>query len=546
MPIVDIGELRNAGFTIGLHGHTHKSSASEVELLNDEFVALGTGSLGAGKKERPDGATNQFSVVDIFRNRVHATVFRRGSTKQYEPGRARRYVPGRALDSRIGSSRAGFHSRRCVVDSWGIAKIEVEYDDLRVAGPITLGSAHHDYGETRSSGEFEGLCEGVKQSKEPVKHVGADNLVKYQLEGMDNMFFDHGKWSFFMSNAVALDRGELDRLRKRREYYPTISDHQDVLSHLVAFDYDRLELSLEYQDGSPKPRACQALVERRVEQDGVMRWQAVESEKGACAIEHKKGSSEVRLSVDAPVVGYRYSIVFEPSVAGSSLQSGVRDFLESLLLTCRGLRNGHESMQSSVTGDMVHTMRNSKWFEEESEEPMLLGKGNRWTTHLWSPRRRRLLPVFGEYPDSELSIRYPCGSGVVGHCFRFNRVVTWHKDFEKQLEVVLQEKPEGSRYKKLPIEWVVCVPIRGTQESETLGVVGFAGPRATGNQSASRLERFAQRHAKATDADMNELFAIVNAAFWMSLDDTWEPDDDGDRRYLKRARRQFPGKSRAR
>ena len=76
--------LVTSGVKVGFHGHVHKSHAQLHRFITDDFALVSTGTLGAAADDRPDAVANQFSIVDLHRNRlrVAAHIFYLADAKQ--------------------------------------------------------------------------------------------------------------------------------------------------------------------------------------------------------------------------------------------------------------------------------------------------------------------------------------------------------------------------------------------------------------------------------------------------------------------------------
>jgi len=67
--------LVTAGIKVGFHGHVHKSHTQLHRFITDDFALVSTGTLGAAAEDRPDAVANQFSIVDLHRNRLRVEVY---------------------------------------------------------------------------------------------------------------------------------------------------------------------------------------------------------------------------------------------------------------------------------------------------------------------------------------------------------------------------------------------------------------------------------------------------------------------------------------
>ena len=67
--------LVTSGIKVGFHGHVHKSHTQLPRFITDDFALVSTGTLGAAADDRPDAIANQFSIVDLHRNRLRVDVY---------------------------------------------------------------------------------------------------------------------------------------------------------------------------------------------------------------------------------------------------------------------------------------------------------------------------------------------------------------------------------------------------------------------------------------------------------------------------------------
>ncbi|MCU0680946.1 MAG: metallophosphoesterase [Polyangiaceae bacterium] len=570
LSLEDLGLLYNQGFRVGLHGHTHRAAADAFEkFFRERFVIVATGSIGAGPNERPDAIANQFSIVRVFPSQVDVEVFERdGVTGVYAPrgGGRRTYLlhDDEAEGLLQGRSRAHAHRRVWRVDcASGLAEVVVELEGLELRGPLTLALATPPFG--RIEGDAEATTETTAL---PVTEVPLPDRRRRFVLTEGGAAYKRLEWRYRASNAVALDRGDLAHFGPREPWLPKLKDGEEGRAHTVKFPCDRLVLAIEFEgaDEVVEPGRGRAVVERLVGEGGAERWVRVIGEEGRCAV-RAEGRS-VELSIEAPVVGFRYTLVFHLRRPGRRLSPEARRCAEDLLTAVRRESTSEGTFdtpaRSRVSARLVRAVERASsappgatpsppladevagaLAEAASVRPSVLltraieqglthvlddrllergawlGPEGSWMGMLWFHERRQLVPAFGRFSLPSWHARFEAGTGVAGQAFRFGAPTVWSDDDQSIRSLIFQDRtPENSPY-LIPYRWLVAVPLVALPGDSPVGVVSFAG---TGRQTlaAMHLHALAQDLTQSQDAVylaqaielQNDLTSVINASFW--------------------------------
>lgn len=292
------------------------------------FVILSTGSLGAGAVERPGAVPNQFSTLRLFPTRVDFEVYgkRRGQWDAESTGSILIDLPDEDMDRR---SRARVHRRIWTTGEDGIVRTEVELEGLEAGDAISLAAIspklqRFDSGRVQLDGALSDV------SPRPRQDGAVDVLLPRNHQRIGRV-----GWSFSVPNFLALNEADLRILDRSRASFPNLRDEQDMVAHTVSFDVDRLELELRFAEppveGTEQPSVTnpKVLVERKA-RNGEEGWSLVQSEITRCELE-RRSRHDVRMRVDAPIVGLRYGLTYEPSDPGLPLDRRCEDLARRLL-----------------------------------------------------------------------------------------------------------------------------------------------------------------------------------------------------------------------
>lgn len=551
----DLGQLQEAGFQVGFHGHVHQAMSHMVPILREDFPLIGTGSLGAGDPDRPGSVGQQFAIVDLHPTRVTVKVYERsGPGKQYEfdPRRSRRLQIVKQANKPAGA-RARRHQRSWVVDQNGVCHVTVGLDHLEIDGECVLGHLNPPFCSVDM--DKTALCDGVPV---PVTtSIYPDGRYRFTLKASPGEHREL-RWRYWVSNAIVTNRAEFDLLEPVQSWFRNVPPKWDIRCHTVRIDTEELVLSVEFAPVTEGPQAAidsvDALVESKV---GDEDWRVEKKEKERCRVEVLKehGNRRAVLRVRAPVVGFRYGLLFRPRFPGYPYRPEELHLSQTLLDRFR--RTGADALRHESAVWLAGQMKSL--FDEDPFAPYstvqpesLLGEGGAWLGLLWHAEERRLFPAFGHFPPNTWGNWFAAGSGIAGHAFRRSGTMTWYKNMgpgrllyqdrvapHSPKDTLAQSANSPARY-----DWIVCVPIYlgRAKAARSIGVVSFAGRGVPSTSVASELESLAHSRANTSPALGLEpgltqietrLETAVNAAFWLyvrkkvSLDG---PDDKTARR----------------
>ncbi|HEU4406106.1 MAG TPA: metallophosphoesterase [Polyangiaceae bacterium] len=573
LSLEDLGLLYNQGFRVGLHGHTHRAAADAFEkFFRERFVIVATGSIGAGPSERPDAIANQFSVVRVFPGQVDVEVFERdGATGVYEAraGGRRTYLlhDDEAEGSAFGRSWAEEHARTWYVDCTnGLAEVSVKLKALKLRGPLTLAVATPPYGRIEGDDEATTQTRSLRVAEVPLPDQRQRFVVS---EGRGE--YECFEWRYRASNSVALDRGDLAHFGQHEPWLPRLKEGEEARAHVVRFPCDRFAQAIEFEstaEGVVEPGSGRAIVERLVDEGGAERWVRVIKEEDRCKVRVEPECRAVRLEVESPVVGYRYTLVFRLARPGRRLSTNALRCAEDLVMLVRrestsdhiidtparsrlssrlvraveqALSGGAlpapgsplaEAVQAAIaegapeplsallTRAVEQNLVAHVFGPSASERKAWLGPEGSWMGMLWFDERRQLVPAFGRFSLPSWRARFGAGEGVAGQAFRFGAPVFWSHDDQSIRSLIFQDRtPDNSPY-LAPYRWLVAVPLVTLPGESPIGVVSFAGTHRQ-TPEASRLQALAQdltRHgragARAQFEFLDKLQSVVNASFW--------------------------------
>jgi hypothetical protein len=515
--IEDAGMLYNAGFRVGLHGHTHKAATTLLdELFREGFVAIGTGSLGAGPSERPDAAGNQFTVVDVHPGQVKTELFERDGYGTFAPKPPRLRLLGDRVEATRGPPYARTHRRVYHVDpTTGLAKSEVEIDGPCFEEDVTLALLVSPFTDARSVSARSGAG-SLSVERAALRDGRIRFYTKPILPPSGRL-----QWRYEVSNAFALSRADRKLRPDLSEEMPNLPEDFDARGHVVRFACDRLTLRTEFPTGEAviDESAAFALAERRFETNGETVWRLDEAEAARCR--HAVGPSFAELTIDAPRVGYRYAVAYRLAQSGAALDSVATRFANRLAECCQ-----------DEDFDL------SRRLEESVEVGLKIALGEgverlRWLGLVWSQSDRRLLTSFGRFPSRLGGTRFACGTGVAGHAFRFNKVASWSRDAGRASSLIYQSCPEFND-RAVEHDWIVAVPLLVAPNGPSLGVISLNGDDTSLNAGATLADlalRLATEEPLAGDTIKlcDSLVENLNLAFWIASTKALELGPPGQR-----------------
>lgn len=508
LTVRDLGLLYNAGFRVGLHGHTHAGEGDDLRrMLGADFAIVSTGSLGAHAAERPDAVGNQFSILRLQWSQVDAELWQRESTAGiYKPNRRFFFMvrdEPRAPDQ---VTRARTHLRQWHVDRHGILKGTVRLEDLSLASDVVLAVIQPPFCDVRGD-RVAVVPEGELAVEERQLSGGGR---RYSLRG-DGRTYAHCEWSYEVSNTIALTQTE----RARRASDPYRHDPAmaaESRSYTVRFPCDRLTLALSFETAgvigtSEKPAA---IVETRQEDHGLENWRRFPQASARCRFEGVVPNA-LQLCVENPLVGYRYSAEFPLAQPGLTLDQQTQRLALELLTACRESHRRDGSLDARIAVQLIDQL------ERLLNGP--LGPNSSCLGLIWSEDRQRLFVAFGRFAHPSWNVRFKAGDGVAGHAFRFGRPVSWHQQDGGTALLIYRPVTESQGPYRHTYRWVVSVPL-GARGGSPIGAISIASPSEE-TVADRRLDQIATEPEKH-EALLAELHSVLNATFWASVAEAGE------------------------
>lgn len=505
----DLGLLYNAGFRVGLHGHTHAGEGDDLRrMLGAGFAIVSTGSLGAHAAERPDAVGNQFSILRLQWSQVDAELWQReGAAGIYKPARRFFFMVRDEPRAPEQVSRARTHSRTWRVDRHGILHATVVLEDLALHSDVVLAVVHPPFCDARGAAKAR-VPEGELAVEE---HRLPNGGRRYSLRP-DGRTYARLEWTYEVSNAVALTQTE--RARRSPDAGPRspLPLHESR-PYTVRFPCDQLTLSLRFETPdviAPGSRAG-AVVETRHEDHGLEGWRRFPQAEARCHLDDPTPDGAVVMRVENPLVGYRYAIEFALAQQGLSLDTSTRRLATELMEKCRESHRRDGSLDARITDQL------STQIERLLGGP--LGPRSAWLGLLWAEARNQLFVAFGRFLHPSWNVRFKTGDGVAGHAFRFARPVTWHCDDGGTAPLIYRPETEAQGPYRRAYRWVVSVPL-GARDGSPIGAVSLAADRED-TDADRRLDALAADPAKYARF-LGELHAVLNVTFWALVADAEE------------------------
>lgn len=512
--------LVTSGIKVGFHGHVHKSHAQLHRFITNDFALVSTGTLGSASDDRPDAVANQFSIVDLHRNRLRVDVYESEGLGAYSAREDRRRFMYFDLDverpldiAKPLRSWATHVTRRVTLDPEnGVAKIDVEIDDLDLSEPIILARVGNEFCTAPAPTAM------VDGQRLPVARRQVGNHVEYRSDTWTAKHYRRLTWGYRIANAFALTRAE-PRLVAKREDYPHLLDGSEVWSHRVQFDYDRLtlELVLDAPDGDyfgavGGTPSITPIVERSVN-SGPQPWERLGSEETRAS---KLLANTRRCSVSwpSPMANARYGLMFPLANAGDPLPLRFAVATSKLVQLCRSTRAHGDPLRAALSTYLDAALKSSLELGDDDES---FGEHAVAVGNLWSAGEQLLRPCFGFFPPDAWVTQFEAGRGIAGHAFRFARPAAWHRSIAGEFDVIRVPTMTGTR----DYEWILCLPILTSPDGAAIGVFGFAGTREhnteTTNQLAAFAQQIAQRQSSVDTTRFDRFWYVLNGSFWFGL-----------------------------
>jgi 3',5'-cyclic AMP phosphodiesterase CpdA len=513
--------LVTSGIKVGFHGHVHKSHAQLHRFITNDFALVSSGTLGAAADDRPDAVANQFSIVDLHRNRLRVEVYESEGLGAYSAREDRRRFMYFDLDverpldvSKPLRSWASHVTRRATLDpETGVAKLDVEIDDLDLSEPIVLARVGLPF---CTAPDPTAMVDGQRL---PITQREVGGHVEFRSNAWTAKHYRRLTWSYRIANAVALTRAEPSLIAKRADF-PHLADGCEVWAHRVQFDYDRLTLEfvLDAPDGAYFGEVAGApvvtpIVERRVN-GGPLAWERLGSEESR-ATKVVASARRCSMSWPSPMANARYGLTFPLANPGDPLPWRFAVATTRLVHLCRGTRSLGERLRATLSTYLDASLGLGDEDESFGEHAVAVG-------NLWNASERLLQPCFGFFPPDAWATQFEAGRGIAGHAFRFGRPAAWHRSIAGEFDVIRVPTMPGTR----DYEWILCLPILTTPEGTPIGVFGFAGTREHNTRTTNQLAAFAQQIAQREpepDAEseaatsFDRFWFVLNASFWYGL-----------------------------
>ena len=520
LTLLDIGELHNAGFRIGFHGHTHEAAGEILDrFFGDRFVVVSTGSIGARSEERPDAVGRQFSIVKLFPGQANVEVWERRNVGVFRrAGEPRFYLLPQGDGRRPRISRAGAHRREIHVHSTGIADVRVQIDDLTVEGGLTLAVIPKHAGMVWAPNDAEthrGLWRVVRDDR-------PDGTVRYALAA-NEAFTESLTWSYSISNAHLLAAEELRFVTRDERMRPgdVHLDEEEYRSHEVHIPTDRLTISITYDPSLPgiDPQSVRPIVDHRRTEGGNEWWESVPRDAFRSLFRvTAQESHRVVCEVDAPLLDHRYTVAYRLRPRVSSAHDREAEFIaRAVLERTRSERTGAHGLSELLSRTLDEGIA-SVFPDSELTALSVVG-------FVWHPEERHLLAAYGRLNNSHWGTRFSFGAGVAGHAFRFASTATWHQRRRAKSSLIYRPSVEGQHIygTEHPHQWIVCVPILALS-GEAIGVVSF-GSREANSDVEFTLASYAEHPSDARSQLEQNLRFAVNYAFWEALAPPKNPDE---------------------
>ncbi len=533
LTLEDIGDLLNAGFVAGFHGHTHKADQQIVDLLRTRIAIISTGSLGAGASERPGAVGNQFSIVTLKPGRIRSDVFSLDDqNKQYSGGHHRSFSISPRDRIRISEVAVATHERTWTVREDGISQVSVKLTTVRTDDRVVLAQLCPPFCNTLFDKQAV-----VDRGYLPVSEtVMADGKIRYTVSPPATSY-DDLSWQYSVSNAIALTQADLSIVPNRPSLFPNLPQRFETRGHTVKMETERLILRIVLPSPYSAVEKVGVQVEKQITVADEIHWERVPSEERRCTIETTKEVLE--LAVSYPVVGYRYSIIYIPPTVGEPLRRAVLQLGGRLIEQCRlRVRSDANRSLSSALQSAVRDVFSGVFSDvvpENGAAELLLGEEDGWIAHVWDHRDRTLYPIFGQFSPRAWGRTFRAGNGVAGHAFRFAKAAFWYLGDEGIGSCVYEQAVRTN------CEWILAIPIQVKPQGAAIAVVSFSGT-ASAHPLNRRLFSLVQHLSAKSDGepglsskdqdDLDSLATQLNVSFWQLLEKgAWlQP---ADRRYAR-------------
>lgn len=380
------------------------------------------------------------------------------------------------------ASKVERHSRVWNVNrNNGLAHVAVELTDARVQGDLVLAVPAQPHCRVLAEPL---LADG---STLTVNEHPLEVETRFMLAGSGQ--YSRVDWKYWLSNGLPLSQADGIQMPKAQ----ALPDGVFGRPHVVRFPCGHLSLAYDFGDGDIAGNVAPR-VEHWDDTPGQEAW--IEDEEATKQCRVNTSSTRPSLEVDNPLVGYRYTLCFQPKQRGRLLEEDDIRAIDEIRGRCRA-----ERRESPLVAMLTEAL--SKALEAEFGS---IPATTSCVAFLWARDRKILLPSFGLFPNQGWSTRFAFGNGVAGHAFRFARVAAWAGDQNHHSTIFSQRTDEGGPFAKT-YKWVVSVPLVVDASGPSAGVISIASDSVNGDFEESMF-RFAQ-DAAATDGSRTEAVAQV-------------------------------------
>jgi hypothetical protein len=468
---------------------------------------------------------NQFSKVRLYPNRVFVRVHEReGGAGVYQPRAVAVHRLTEATSEAIAVVRADTHRREWTVRRGGIAEVDITLQSVESDGlEVPLAIVNHPSGGVRI--EDVTWDRGSRAAEE--EYLGGGRH-RYTFNAARPRY-DRIAWRYYVGNAVTLDQAEFQFREQRPQLFPNLRDGWDTVSHVARIEAERLELALKFlPECGGELGQIEAQVERLVEIRGEQTWERVLEEERRCVLTRPAAptpETPARLAIEAPTIGYRYSLCYQPARSGQTLGASTSQLARSVLEKCRGTYQSTTSLGDRLTRAVASSLAEALGVdrgENTGGGPVecVLGAEAAWIGLLWDDKERRLLPAFGQFPTDSWVTTFATGSGVAGHSFRFSQPVFWYQGATRNTDVIYQSPRPDTNYRSYL--WIMSFPLEVAPGGPAVGVISLSGPERKspiGDRLFQCTEAMVAPEGppETTRQFVDHLATLVNAAFWTTL-----------------------------
>jgi len=470
----DLGFLRFNGFHVGMHGHTHVDEFGDLrDILGERFPVIATGSFAAGTSERPEGALNQFAVLELGRSYLYVDRYERRPTTQWARKRLPPYLLLRDGESSEGRFNDAEH-HTCSVEldlKTGFADVKVKFEHIAVEQELVLAEPSGPFSNLIY--EYKARADGALIDVFDAADIDGRKRIKFGGRGR----FDELVWSCKVSNVLACNLADL-KMRSRSPFVERMCSiggtEYDWFGQHVRVHTRSLTLQIDVKASTARSQplfAPNQVIVRVLDAN-------LDDATGHVQLsppEVSPDGNHVHATISRPVIGYRYLLGYRPQLTSAWYPPAVLTLMSDIADALRvGLPD--DVPRRTLTERVGHGLRIAIACKPEQNIV--------WYGYLWNHRRERLETAFGNCPWLSAGSEFEYGKGVIGHAFRTCEPASYFKaDGASSLILTGQT----------PFDWIVALPIRMLPDGPAVGVVGFAGREP--EEWSRDLRDYAQRAA---------------------------------------------------